>query len=127
MDDFYTLIKLIKELRLDNEVARELRIKPSSFRRQINRIEAYLEGREAQKRSGRRRGEEYKDAMKRVIERHLGRPVRTGETGARRKMKFPDLKDALRYSEPIPHISRLKKNPEDDEWMLEIDDDSMLG
>lgn len=125
--DLYTLIKMIKELRLYDEVAKELGIKASSLRRQINRIEAYIEGRKAQARSGRRRGEEYAEAMRRAIEKATGRPVKTGERGARRKLKFQSLKDALRYSEPIAHISRLKKRKEEEEWELEIDDDSMLG
>lgn len=121
--DLYTLIKMVKELKLYDEVAKELGIKTSSFRRQINRIEAYFEQREVQKRSGRRRGGEYMEAMKKAIEKKLGRPVLTGETGARRKIRFPNLSDALRYSEPIAHIARINKREE--HWELEIPDDSM--
>ena len=123
----YTLIKMVKELKLYEEVAKELRIKASSFRRQINRIEAYYEEREAQKRSGRRRAGDYMEAMKKAIEKMLGRPILTGETGARRKIKFQELRDALKYSEPIAHIARVYKRKEEEEWELEIPDESLPG
>jgi transcriptional antiterminator len=109
MDDLYHLIKMVKELRLINKVAEELGIKPSSVRRQINRIEAYYEGREVQKRSGKRKAKEYIRAMKKVIERETGRPIRVKDIDTKRQIVFNNLKDALKYSEPIAHISTIRR------------------
>jgi molybdenum-dependent DNA-binding transcriptional regulator ModE len=109
MDELYHLIKMIKELELINKVAQELGIKPSSVRRQINRIEAYYEGREVQKRSGKRKGAEYTQAMKKVLERETGRPIRAHEIDTKRQIMFNNLRDALKYSEPIGHISSIRR------------------
>ncbi len=119
MDELYHLIKMVKELKLIDKVARELGIKPSSVRRQINRIEAYIEGRPAQKRSGKQKGAEYTQAMRKVLERELGRPIRTQDIDTQRKIVFNNLRDALRYSEPIAHISSIRKvrrKNHKDEW-----------
>jgi transcriptional antiterminator len=109
MDELYHLIKMVKELGLINEVAKELGIKPSSVRRQLNRIEAYHEGKPSQKRSGKGKGLEYTQAMKKVIERETGRPIRAHEIDTKRQIVFNNLKDALKYSEPIGHISSIRK------------------
>jgi hypothetical protein len=109
MDELYHLIKMVKELRLIDKVAEELNIKPSSVRRQINRIEAYYEGRDVQKRSGKRKAEEYIRAMKKVIEKETGRPIRVKDINTKRQIMFNNLKDALSYSEPIGHISSIRK------------------
>jgi molybdenum-dependent DNA-binding transcriptional regulator ModE len=122
VDELYHLIKMIKELKLINKVAQELGIKPSSVRRQINRIEAYIEERPVQKRSGKQKGQEYAQAMRKVLERELGRPIRTETIPTDRRVVFQKLEDALRYSKPIAHISnirkvRRKRRKEDkDEW-----------
>jgi len=113
MEELYHLIKMVKELKLVEKVAQELSkelgIKPSSVRRQINRIEAYYEGRNVQKRSGRQKGVEYARAMKRVLERELGRPIRVKDIDTKRQIVFNNLKDALKYSEPIAQISSIRK------------------
>ncbi len=118
MDELYHLIKMVKELKLVDKVARELGIKPSSVRRQINRIEAYHEGREAQKRSGKGKGAEYTQAMKKVLERELGRPIRAHDIDTKRQIVFNDLRDALRYSEPIGHISSIRK--QGGYWVIKV-------
>jgi molybdenum-dependent DNA-binding transcriptional regulator ModE len=109
MDELYHLIKMIKELKLINKVAEELGIKPASVRRQINRIEAYYEGKEVQKRSGKGKAQEYTQAMKKVIEQETGRPIRAKEIDTKRQIMFNSLKDALKYSEPIAHISTVRR------------------
>jgi molybdenum-dependent DNA-binding transcriptional regulator ModE len=118
MDELYQLIKMIKELKLIDKVAQELGIKPSSVRRQINRIEAFYEGREVQKRSGKRKGAEYTQAMKKVLERELGRPIRVKDIDTKRQIVFNNLKDALKYSEPIGHISSIRK--EGGYWIVKV-------
>ncbi len=118
MDELYHLIKMIKELRLVDKVAQELGIKPSSARRQMNRIEAYYEGREVQKRSGRQKGQEYAQAMKKVLEKELGRPIRTHDIDTKRQIVFNNLKDALKYSEPIGHISSIRK--QGGYWVIKV-------
>ncbi len=109
LDELYHLLKMVKELKLIDKVARELGIKPSSVRRQLNRMEAYIEGRPVQKRSGRQKGQEYIQAMKKVLERELGRPIRTEPIPTDRRVIFQRLEDALRYSKPIAHISNIRK------------------
>ena len=109
MDELYHLIKMVKELKLIDKVAQELGIKPSSVRRQLNRMEAYIEGRPVQKRSGKQKGQEYAQAMRKVLERELGRPIRTEPIPTDRRVVFQRLEDALRYSKPIAHISNIRK------------------
>jgi hypothetical protein len=119
MDELYYLIKMVKELKLIDKVARELGIKPSSVRRQLNRIEAYYEERPVQKRSGRQKGQEYINAMRKVLEQELGRPIRTEPIPTDRRVIFQKLEDALRYSKPIAHISNIRKvrrKKQKDEW-----------
>ncbi len=119
MDELYHLIKMVKELKLVNKVAQELGIKPSSVQRQINRIEAYYEERPVQKRSGKQKGQEYAQAMRKVLEKELGRPIKTQDIATQRKIIFNNLRDALRYSEPIGHISSIRKvrrKKKEDEW-----------
>jgi len=120
MDELYHLIKMVKELKLIDKVAQELGIKPSSVRRQINRIEAYYEGREVQKRSGKRKGAEYIQAMRKVLERELGRPVKTYPLDTRRQIMFERLDDALRYSQPIAHISTINKDRKTGYWIVKV-------
>jgi molybdenum-dependent DNA-binding transcriptional regulator ModE len=118
MDELYHLIKMIKELKLIDKVAQELGIKPSSVRRQMNRIEAYYEDRSVQRRSGRQKGAEYSQAMRKVLERELGRPIKTKDIDTKRQIAFNNLKDALRYSEPIGHISSIRK--EKGYWVIKV-------
>ncbi len=120
MDELYHLIKMVKELKLIDKVAKELGIKPSSVRRQINRIEAYIEERPVQKRSGKQKGAEYVQAMKKVLERELGRPIRAHDINTKRQIVFNDLRDALRYSEPIGHISVINKDRKTGYWIVQI-------
>ncbi len=119
MDELYNLLKMVKELKLIDKVARELGIKPSSVRRQLNRIEAYYEERPVQKRSGKQKGQEYINAMRKVLEKELGRPIRTEPIPTDRRVIFQRLEDALRYSKPIGHISSIRKvrrKNQKDEW-----------
>ncbi len=119
MDEIYHLARMVKELKLIDKVARELGIKPSSVRRQINRIEAYYEERPVQKRSGKQKGQEYINAMRKVLEKELGRPIRTEPIPTNRRVVFQNLQDALRYSKPIAHISNIRKvrrKNQKDEW-----------
>ncbi len=118
MDELYHFIKMVKELKLIDKVAKELGIKPSSARRQMNRIEAYYEGREVQKRSGKQKGAEYVQAMKKVLEREFKRPIRAHDINTKRQIVFNDLRDALRYSEPIGHISSIRR--QEGYWIVQI-------
>jgi len=118
MDDLYHLAKMIKELRLYDKVAQELGIKASSVRRQLDRIIAYHEGKNVQKRSGKAKAREYIQAMKKVIERETGRPIRVGDIDTKRQIMFNNLRDALNYSQPIAHISSIRK--QGDYWVVKV-------
>ena len=116
-----TLWLMIKDLDAEDEVAKELGIKKSSLKRQMNRLEAYYEGRESQKRSGLRRGEDYFKAMQKVAERRTGQPILTHEIETNRIVKFRNLWDLIRYRVPIAHISTIYyAKGEDPPWEMYI-------
>jgi hypothetical protein len=116
-----TLWYMIKDLDAEDEVAKELGIKKSSLKRQMNRLEAYYEGRESQKRTGLRRGEDYFKAMQKVAERRTGQPILTHEIETNRIVKFRNLLDLIRYREPIAHISTIYyAKGEDTPWEMYI-------
>ncbi len=117
MESLYNLARMIKELRLYEKLAKELNIKASSVRRQLDRLIAYYEGREVQKRSGKRRGEEYKRKMWELLERLFGRKINPFCFG-RRRVQFDRLEDALRYSEPIANISGIVYDWENGLWVV---------
>jgi transcription initiation factor IIE alpha subunit len=126
-EELYTLIKIAKELGLDEEIAKELGIKKESVRRQLNRLEAFIEGREAQSRSGRRKGEEYKRAITKAIEKETGAPIRTDDIKTPRVVEFDKLKDAMKYSEPIRHISRMQYDRKRKKWRVKISPTSIIS
>jgi hypothetical protein len=125
MEALYNLARMIKELRLYEKVAKELNIKASSVRRQLDRLIAFYEGREVQKRSGRRRGAEYKMKMWKLLERVLGRKINPFCFGQPR-VRFDRLEDALRYTQPIPHISGIAYDWENSVWVVCIPKDSSI-
>jgi hypothetical protein len=47
--------------------------------------------------------------MKKVLERETGRPIKAHDIDTKRQILFNNLKDALRYSEPIGHISSIRR------------------
>jgi hypothetical protein len=105
MQALYNLARMVKELRLYEEVAKELNIKASSVRRQLDRLVAFYEQREGvQKRSGKRKGEEYKMKMWNKLEKLLGRRILPFCVG-RPRVRFDRLEDALRYTQPIAEIA----------------------
>ena len=117
LEALYNLARMVKELKLYEAVAKELNIKASSVRRQLDRLIAYYEGREVQKRSGKRRGEEYKKTMWGLLEKLLGRKINPFCFGKPR-VKFDRLEDALRYTEPIAHISGIAYDWENSLWVV---------
>jgi hypothetical protein len=122
----YHYSKLVKELNLIDQVANKLGIKPSSLRRQINRIEAFYENRLSQKRSGKGKEREYIQAMREVLENNLGRPVFVCPFNTERKIYFDRLMDALAYSYPIAHISTLAYDWRLKKWVVYISKSSEL-
>jgi hypothetical protein len=56
--------------------------------------------------------------MKKVLERETGRPVRVKDINTKRQIMFNNLKDALKYSEPIAHISSIRK--QGDYWIVKV-------
>jgi hypothetical protein len=116
-----TLWYMVIDLGATDEVANELGIKKSSLKRQMNRIEAYYEGKGSQKRSGIERGNDYLNAMQKVVERRTGQPILTHEIQTNRILKFRNLWDLIRYREPIAHISTIYyAKGEDAPWELYI-------
>ncbi len=125
MEALYNLARMIKELRLYEKLSKELNIKASSVRRQLDRLIAFYEGREVQKRSGKRKGKEYEKKMWELLERVLGRKINPFCLGQPR-VRFDRLEDALRYSEPIAHISGLAYDFENGLWVVCIPKDSSI-
>jgi hypothetical protein len=120
-EELFTLWAIINVVGGVDEVAKELNIKPSSLKRQMNRIEAFVKGRKGQKRSGIRRGEDYLNAMRKVAERRVGQPVLTQFINTPRIVQFNNLWDLLRYRQPISHISSIRYfKGEDIPWHLYI-------
>lgn len=118
METLYNLARMVKELRLYEKVAKELGIKASSLRRQLDRITAFYEQREAQKRSGRRKGEQYNRTMWQMLEKMLGRKINPFCMPTSRKVLFDRLEDALRYTQPISHISGIVFDWENSVWVV---------
>jgi hypothetical protein len=119
MDELYNLARMIKELKLYDKVAQELGIKASSVRRQLDRIIAYHEGKEVQKRSGKAKAREYTQAMRKTLERELGRPIKAFDIDTKRQVRFDRLEDALRYSQPIGHISTITRDKKG-YWVVKV-------
>ncbi len=118
MEALYNLARMVKELRLYEKVAKELNIKASSVRRQLDRLVAFYEQKEGvQKRSGKRKGEEYKKKMWELLEKVLGRKINPFCFGQPR-VRFDRLEDALRYTQPIPHISGIAYDFENSLWVV---------
>jgi hypothetical protein len=115
--ELITLWEMVKAEGVVDEVAQKLGIKKSSLKRQMRRIIAWHQGEDVQSRSGKRIMDEYIRAMRYTLEKKLGRPILTAYIETPRKVVFTDLKDALRYSQPISHISsiRLEGN-----WIIRI-------
>jgi len=109
---------MVKQYKLEEEVSKELGIKKSSLRRQMNRIKAYHLGSTSQKRSGKRIAEKYKETMRQVLESRLKQPIITRQIETPRRLQFTSLEDLLKYRQPVAHISsiRLEKNM----WELHI-------
>jgi transposase-like protein len=122
--EFLTLWELVKGEGVVDEVARKLGIKPSSLKRQVNRIIAYHQGLPVQKRSGSKSMVEYAKAMRSTLEAKLNRPVITSYFETQRKVVFSSRTDALAYSQPIAHISSIRY--ENEEWVIRIVPDSSL-
>ena len=117
MEALYNLARMVKELKLFELIGKELGIKASSVRRQLDRLIAYVEGREVQKRSGRRKGEDYKKKMWQTLEKVLGRRINPFCFGNPR-VRFDRLEDALRYTQTIPHISGIVYDWENGVWVV---------
>jgi hypothetical protein len=126
--EFITLAQMIKELKLWKQLGEKLKIKPTSARRQVERIRAHLEGKQTQKRTGKKRGQEYIDKMRETLEEHLKRPVITQKMLTPRQVVFRKLDDALRYTEPISHVSNIRYEKQGDEmvWVIQISPKSTL-
>lgn len=122
--EFLTLYEMVKKYNMEEEVAKALGIKKSSLRRQINRIKAFYEGRNVQKRSGRRIAEKYSQAMRQVLETKIKQPIITKKIDTHRVLQFNKLEDLLRYRQPIAHISSIRK--EKNMWELYIAINSAL-
>jgi predicted RNA binding protein with dsRBD fold (UPF0201 family) len=123
--ELLTMWLIVKFFKLEEEVARELKIKKSSLKRQMNRIEAYYKGRSVQTRSGLKRGQEYLEAMRKVLERRIGQPIFTHTIYTHRQVAFQTIQDLLKYREPIAHISTIRyEEGLEFPWMLYIAIDS---
>ena len=118
MEVLYHLARMVKELRLYEKIAKELNIKASSVRRQLDRLIAYYEGREVQKRSGKRKGEEYKKTMWKKLEELLGRKINPFCLATSRKVLFDRLEDALNYTKAISHIAGIVYDWENSVWVV---------
>jgi len=103
--EFLTLAKIVKEKKLYHKVAEELKIKPSSVQRELNRIFIYFceAGSSKQKRSGKKSWDRYLCAMCKVVKREIKiqcfKRIQT-----RRVIIFERLDEALAYSQPIFYI-----------------------
>jgi len=117
MEALYNLARMVKELKLFEQIGKELGIKASSVRRQLDRLIAYVEGREVQKRSGRKKGEEYKKTMWKKLEELLGRRILPFCVG-RPRVRFDRLEDALRYTQPIAEIAGIAYDWENGVWVV---------
>ena len=122
--EILTLHEMIKKYGLEEEVARQLGIKKSSLRRQMNRIKAYHLGSTSQKRSGKRIASKYSEAMKQVLETKLKQPIITKNIETPRRLQFTSIEDLLRYRQPVAHISSIRKS--EDSWELYIAINSAL-
>ena len=118
--EFLTLWQIIRVLKAEDEVAEILGIKTSSFKRQVQRINAYYTGSPSQKRSGARVAERYLSAMRLVAERRLGQPILSQFIPTSRIVHFSNLWDLIRYREPIAYISSIRFAGEDFPWALYI-------
>jgi len=105
IQSFLTLSKIVLEKKLEAEVALHLGIKPSSVRRELNRIIIFycFPGSGKQKRSGKKRINEYYCAMCNVVKRSIRRfcftPLET-----ERVVIFTSLDEALAYTHMIFYI-----------------------
>ena len=106
--EMLTLYEMIRQHGLEEEVSQKLGIKKSSFRRQMNRIKAYHQGSQSQKRSGKRIASKYSEAMREVLERKIGQPMITKQIETHRRLQFNKLEDLLNYRKPIAHISSIR-------------------
>jgi predicted transcriptional regulator len=119
MQTLYNLARMVKELRLYEHIAKELNIKASSVRRQLDRLAAYYEQREkVQKRSGKRKGKEYEKTMWKTLERLLGRKINPFCLPTARKVLFDRLEDALNYTKPISNIAGIVYDWENSVWVV---------
>lgn len=119
MEALYNLARMVKELRLFEQIGKELGIKASSVRRQLDRLVAFFEQREGvQKRSGKKRGKEYEKTMWKTLERLLGRRINPFCMPTGRKILFDRLEDALRYTQPISNIAGIVYDWENSVWVV---------
>ncbi len=119
MEALYNLARMVKELRLYEKVAKELNIKASSVRRQLDRLVAFYEQKEGvQKRSGKRKGEQYEKTMWKLLEKMLGRKINPFCLPTSRKVLFDRLEDALNYTQAISHIAGIIYDWENSVWVV---------
>lgn len=116
--EILTLYEMIKEYNLEEKVAKELKIKKASLKRQMNRIKAYYYGKPSQKRSGKKVMQRYSEVMRQVLETKLSQPIITRQIETPRRLQFNTLQDLLNYRQPIQHISSIRK--EGEMWELYI-------
>ena len=116
--EILTLYEMVKQNKLEEEVAQKLGIKKSSLRRQMNRIKAYHYKTASQKRSGKKIAQKYSEAFQQVLERKTGQPVITRQIETPRRLQFTNLEDLLRYRQPIAHISSIRW--QENMWELHI-------
>ena len=122
--EILTLYEMIRKHGLEEEVAKNLKIKKSSFRRQMNRIKAYHLGSKSQKRSGKKIATKYSEAMREVLERKIGQPAITRKIETNRRLQFTRLEDLLNYRQPVAHISSIRFD--NNIWELHIAINSAL-
>jgi len=125
IDEFLTLIEIVKREKLYSEVAKLLNIKKESVRREINRILIYYnEGEKTtkQKRSGKRSWERYREAMSKIVMEKHG-IIRTGkmenDPGVR-VLVFRNYNDMLNYTQPIRQIVSVNYSHISDNWYIYI-------
>ena len=123
--EILTLNEMIRKYNLEEEVAKELGIKKSSLRRQMNRIKAYHLGSTSQKRSGKKIAEKYRETMRQVLESRLKQPIISKQIETPRRLQFSSLEDLLRYRQPVAHISSIRLEKEN-MWELYIAINSAL-
>lgn len=117
--ELLSLYEMVKQIPgAEEEVAKQLGIKKSSLRRQMNRIKAYYYNTKSQKRSGKKIAQKYSEAMREVLERRTGQPIITRKIETPRRLQFNTLQDLLNYRQPIQHISSIRK--EGEMWELYI-------